>query len=156
LLPRSRAQPRKKNAQCMVGTIFCLWTFTRLHCGNRSCSNCSLFRGSYFGSQKRIHYAVIGMLFFCAFHATSTVMHSVLSAASCFASGSCGLPLAVRSSSPAAFRNLGASGRGTARLQPQRVVRWTNLPRLRQRHTSFSPLGWSVSQQVFIKRPRSA
>ena len=48
----------------MVGTIFCLWTFTRLHCGNRGHSNCSLFCGSYFGSQKRMDYAVISMLFF--------------------------------------------------------------------------------------------
>lgn len=83
--PRSRAQPRKKNAQCMVGRIFCPWTFTRLHCGNRSCSDCSLFWGSYFGSQKRIHYAVIGILFLCLFHAPSTVMHSVPSTASRFA-----------------------------------------------------------------------
>lgn len=70
----------------MVGRIFCLWTPTRLHCGNRSHSDCSLFSGSYFGSQKRIHYAVIGVLFFCLFHAMSTVMHSVLSAASYSAS----------------------------------------------------------------------
>lgn len=36
---------RKKNVQCLVGRKFCPWTFTRLHCGNRSRSNCSLFRG---------------------------------------------------------------------------------------------------------------
>lgn len=46
LLPRSRAQPLTgKNAHCLVGRNSCLWTFTRLHCGNRSRSNCSLFRG---------------------------------------------------------------------------------------------------------------
>lgn len=43
--PGLEHSPRKKNAQCLVGRNFCPWTFTRLHCGNRSRSNCSLFGG---------------------------------------------------------------------------------------------------------------
>jgi hypothetical protein len=108
----------------MVGRIFCLWTFTRLHCGNRSCSICSLFCGSYFGSQKRIHYAVIGILFFCLFHAMGTVTHSVLPATSRFASYCSGLPLASHSSCPAAFQSLDTSRLVTARLKSYGMIRW--------------------------------
>lgn len=137
----------------MVGKIFCPWTFTRLHCGNRSRSNCSLFCGSYFGSQKRIHYAVIGILCFCLFHALSTVMHSVLSAASSDCSS---LPLAFRSSSPTAFQNQETSRLVNSCLKSHEMARWINFPQLREKRTLFSHLGWSASQQIFIKHPRSA
>lgn len=32
----------------------------------------------YFGSQKRIHYAAIGIVFFCLFHAMGTAMLKLL------------------------------------------------------------------------------
>lgn len=140
----------------MVGRIFCPWTFTRLHCGNRSCSNCSLFCGSYFGSQKRTHYAVIGTLCFCLFHALSTVMHSVLSAPSCFSSDCFSPPLTFHSSSPTAFQNQETSRLVTSRLKSYEMARWINFPQLKEKHTLFSHLDRSASQQIFIKHPRSA
>ena len=99
---------------------------------------------------------MIGILLLCLFHALSTVNtfcapRSLLLGLLLFQSPPSFL---LCTCSPPASQSLESSRLGTARPK-QEIVRSVHLPQLRERHILFSHLGWSASQPMLIRHPRT-